>query len=127
MRTWEMIDAEPRLSEVAELALNSGPQRITGPGRAAVVVLDEAEYRRLTERESAGARTGIRGFGGQELFDIMQNSPLAQGIRDGGIPEDWLERSREASRHCECCAKNQRDCNADAADSSPDALDNLNS
>ena len=127
MRTWEWTDAEQRLSEVAELALNSGPQRIAGSVRGAVVVLDEAEYRRLTEREPAGARTSIRGFGGKELFDIMQNSPLAQGIRDGDIPEDWLERSREASRHCECCARRQRGRNVDAADSSLYALGNLNS
>jgi prevent-host-death family protein len=127
MRTWEMPDAEQRLSEVAELALKSGPQRITGSERGAVVVLDAAEYRRLTEREPAGARTSIRGFGGKELFDIMQNSPLAQGIRDGDIPEDWLERSREASRHCECCARRQQDRNVDAADSSPYALDDVNS
>lgn len=48
MRRWEMPDAEQRLSEVAELALNSGPQRITLSQRDAVVVLDETEYRRLT-------------------------------------------------------------------------------
>ena len=88
MKTWEWTDAEQRLSDVAELAVNSGPQRITGRGQGSVVVLDEAEYLRLIAREPAGATTGVRGFGGKELFDIMQNSPLAQGIRDGDIPED---------------------------------------
>ena len=116
MKTWKMTDVENRISEVAELALASGPQRITGSGRGAVVVLDEAEYRRLTEREP-GASASIRGASGKELFDIMQNSPLAQGIRDGDIPEDWLERSREASRHCECCAmRPELERNVDAAD-----------
>jgi hypothetical protein len=105
MRTWEMPDAEQRLPEVAKLALDSGPQRVTANGHGAVIVLAESEYRRLTTQMPAGGAASIRGFGGRELFDIMQNSPLAQGIRDGDIPEDWLERSREASCQCECCAK----------------------
>lgn len=112
MTNWELADAAEKLAKLVELALASGPQRVMS-GQRAVVVLDEAEYQRLTGQVPAGAI----GFGGKEIFDMMQNSPLAQGIRDGDIPEDWLERSREASRHCECCGRRrERARGVDAAD-----------
>lgn len=114
MNSWEPEDAASRFSELMQLALRSAPQRIRTRTGSAVVVLDEAEYMRLSALKPAAT---IRGFSGKELIDVMQNSPLAQGIRDGDIPEDWLERSREASRHCECCARRAEDhLNADAAD-----------
>ncbi|HEX8455670.1 MAG TPA: hypothetical protein VF647_26550 [Longimicrobium sp.] len=94
------MDAAETLAEVVELALTSGPQRVVSRERRAVVMLGEAEYQRLAERVPAPA---VRGFGGKELFEIMQNSPIAAAIRDGDLPEDFLERSREASRHSECC------------------------
>lgn len=114
MRNWNLEDAAATLSEVVELALTSGPQRVVSRARRAVVMLDEAEYQRLAERVPARA---VRGFGGKELFDIMQNSPIAAAIRDGDLPEDFLERSREASRHCECCTGRTGSVrNVDAAD-----------
>jgi hypothetical protein len=99
MRNWNLDDAAGMFAQVVELALTAGPQRVVSRERRAVVMLDEAEYQRLTEREPARA---VRGFSGKELFKIMQNSPIAAAIRDGDLPEDWLERSQEASRHCEC-------------------------
>ncbi|HEX8831720.1 MAG TPA: hypothetical protein VF705_11160 [Longimicrobium sp.] len=114
MRNWDLVDAAEKLSKVVDLALADGPQRVASHGSRAVVVLDEGEYQRLAGQVAAGA---VRGFGGREIFEIMQNSPLAQGIRDGDIPEDWLERSQEASRHCECCGRRgERDRGVDAAD-----------
>jgi hypothetical protein len=114
MRNWNMADAAETFAQVVQLALTSGPQRVVIRERRAVVVLDEAEYQRLTGRVPAGV---VRGFSGKELFDIMQNSPIAAAIRDGDIPEDWLERSREASRHCECCVRRTESArNVDAAD-----------
>src|SRR4028118_213531 len=59
-----------------------------------------AEYQRLTGPAPARA---VRGFSGKELFEIMQNSPIAAAIRDGDLPEDFLERPQKASRHCESC------------------------
>jgi hypothetical protein len=114
MRNWNLADAAETLAEVVELAFTSGPQRVLSQERRAVVVLDEAEYQRLSEPVPARA---VRGFGGQELFDIMQNSPIAAAIRDGDLPEDFLERSQKASRHCECCAgRTESAHNVDAAD-----------
>jgi len=112
MRNWNLADAAETLPEVVELALTRGPQRLVSRERRAVVVLDEAEYQRLAARVPARA---VRGFSGIELFEIMQNSPIAAAIRDGDLPEDWLERSREASRHCECCVS-RTESNVDAAD-----------
>jgi hypothetical protein len=114
MRNWNLADAAETLAEVVELALTSGPQRLVGREQNAVVVLGEAEYQRLTDRVPARA---VRGFSGKELFEIMQNSPIAAAIRDGDLPEDFLERSQRASRHCECCVRRAESArNVDAAD-----------
>lgn len=102
MRNWNLEDAAGTLAQVVELALTAGPQRVVSREQRAVVMLDEAEYRRLSEHVPARA---VRGFGGKELFEIMQNSPIAVAIRDGDLPEDFLERSQRASRHCECCVR----------------------
>lgn len=142
MDFWKSEEAEKRFGEVMKRALANAPQTVLGPDSAAVVVMSETDHHRLVlasqrlielvevapaarelgegkqnAREFIESPAGaIRGFGGKEIFDIMQSSPLAQGIRDGDIPEDWLERSQEASRHCECCARRQNDCSVDAAD-----------
>jgi hypothetical protein len=114
MRSWNVADAAETLAKVVELALTSGPQRVVSRERRAVVMLDEREYQRLTGRVPAGA---VRGFSGKELFDIMQNSPIAAAIRDGDLPEDFLERSEKVSRDCECCAgRTEGVRNVDAAD-----------
>ena len=114
MRNWNLADAAETLVRVVELALTTGPQRVVSHEGRAVVVLDEAEYQRLIERVPARA---VRGFSGKELFEIMQNSPIAAAIRDGDLPEDFLERSQKASRHCECCVRRTESArNVDAAD-----------
>lgn len=116
MRNWNIADAAEAFAEVMELALTSGPQRLVSREQNAVVVLGETEYQRLAERVPARA---VRGFGGKELFEIMQNSPIAAAIRNGDLPEDFLERSQKASRHCECCVtptESARDMDAAAHD-----------
>lgn len=56
MGTWQLQDARRRFSEVVDLALKDGPQRVTRHGRSAVVILSEDEWRRLSEsRPSFGA------------------------------------------------------------------------
>ena len=45
--TWQLQEAKQRFSEVVRRALDEGPQFVTRNGKAAVVVLDVAEYRRL--------------------------------------------------------------------------------
>lgn len=47
---WKFADARNRFSELFRLALSEGPQRIQRRDRA-VIVLDEAEYDRLTCKE----------------------------------------------------------------------------
>jgi len=49
VRTWQLQDARRRFSEVVDLALADGPQRVTRHGRSAVVILSEEEWRRLHE------------------------------------------------------------------------------
>ena len=44
---WQLAEAKNRFSEVVRLALQEGPQKVTRRGDA-VIVLSEAEYRRLS-------------------------------------------------------------------------------
>lgn len=43
---WMLAEAKNKLSEVVNLALTQGPQRVTRRGQS-VVILDEKEYQRL--------------------------------------------------------------------------------
>ncbi|MFE0755712.1 type II toxin-antitoxin system Phd/YefM family antitoxin [Inquilinus sp. NPDC058860] len=45
--SWRLRDARDRFSELVEKALTEGPQRVTRRGKPAVVVISEAEYRKL--------------------------------------------------------------------------------
>lgn len=98
MRNWEILDAEQRLAEVAELAIDAGPQRITGGARGAVVVLDEAEYRRLTGADTAEHASAPPARERPSLVEFMRNSPLADAFRDGLLPEDIFDQIREEAR-----------------------------
>jgi len=55
---WRLQDAKTQFSQVVEAALQGEPQHVTRRGRAAVVVLSEANYRALRQ----GARAGAPGF-----------------------------------------------------------------
>lgn len=57
---WPVAEAKNRLSEVMRRALEEGPQRIARRG-AAVIVLSEAEYRRLTGERPDLARHLLEG------------------------------------------------------------------
>jgi prevent-host-death family protein len=50
--TWNLAEAKNRLSEVVNLALTKGPQRVTRR-KDAVVVIAAAEYERLTGKQPA--------------------------------------------------------------------------
>lgn len=52
--TWQVQTAKQRFSELVERAVSEGPQVVTKHGRETVVVLDIAEYRRLTGAASPG-------------------------------------------------------------------------
>jgi antitoxin Phd len=52
---WSLQDAKNSFSAVVAAAVEGAPQTVTKRGKPAVVVLSVAEYRRLTQRESADA------------------------------------------------------------------------
>lgn len=55
---WRLQDAKTQFSQVVEAALQGEPRHVSRRGRAAVVVLSEANYRALRQ----GARAGAPGF-----------------------------------------------------------------
>ena len=63
--TWRLQDAKARFSELVRKARSEGPQHVTVHGREAVVVLSEAEFRRLK-----GSRSG------RSLVELLADSPL---------------------------------------------------
>jgi len=52
---WSLQDAKNSFSAVVAAAVKGAPQTVTKRGKPAVVVLSVAEYRRLTQRETADA------------------------------------------------------------------------
>jgi antitoxin Phd len=48
MRTWQLQEARSRFSELVSAALARGPQRVTRHGKAAVIVVSEAEWKEVT-------------------------------------------------------------------------------
>ena len=55
---WQLQEAKQRFSELVRRALSSGPQVVTRHGRAAVVVVAAAEFRKLRRR--AGFKDFLR-------------------------------------------------------------------
>ena len=53
-RVWKLKDAKARFSEVVRRAEAEGPQAVTLRGRRAVVVVDAAEFDRLSDRPKTG-------------------------------------------------------------------------
>lgn len=78
LRNWQLQDAKAHFSELFRLARDSGPQRVTKHGRAAVVVLPEEEYQRLV---SVPAPAG-------SLARFFSESPLAEANLDLKRPRD---------------------------------------
>lgn len=78
MHTWKLEDAKKQFSRVVRQALAGKPQRLTGGGRDAVVVVAAEEYDRLT-RPVMG------------LVEFLGRSPLADVELD-------LERPRNFGR-----------------------------
>ena len=57
-RLWLLQDAKARFSALVDAALEGRPQHVTRRGKAAVVVVSEAEYARLQQ----GSRAAAPGF-----------------------------------------------------------------
>lgn len=80
MRTWQLQEARRQFSEVIDLALADGPQRVTRHGRSAVVILSEDEWHRLREsRPSFGAL--LASFPG-EAGDLPARRPARAVLGD---------------------------------------------
>lgn len=79
MASWQLQDAKARLSELVKKAVSDGPQHITLHGAPAVVVLSEADYRRLQQP-------------GERFLDFMRRSPMRgvelKLVRDRRPPRD---------------------------------------
>lgn len=71
MRTWQVQEARRQFRQVFDDAVAKGPQRISRQGKAAVVVMSEAEWRRLSD--------AVPSFG-----DLLASCPIA--------PEDLSSR-----------------------------------
>jgi len=74
---WSLQDAKAQFSQVVEAALQREPQHVTRRGRAAVVVLSEANYRALRE----GVRAGAKGFVAHLLAIPKDDAPPAGSRR----------------------------------------------
>ncbi len=48
MRTWQLQEARNRFKDLIDEAVGRGPQRVTRRGKAAVVVVSEEEWQRVT-------------------------------------------------------------------------------
>lgn len=48
MRTWQLQQARSRFKDLIDEAVGRGPQRVTRRGKAAVVVVSEEEWQRVT-------------------------------------------------------------------------------
>ena len=73
---WRLADAKNRFSEVVRRALTEGPQRITRR-RDAVIVLSEADYRRLAGTDP-------------DIIEYIRHGPSFEGIT--------IERDRSTMR-----------------------------
>jgi antitoxin Phd len=50
MRTWQLQEARSRFSELVSAALAGDPQRVTRHGKAAVIVVSEADWEEVTRK-----------------------------------------------------------------------------
>jgi prevent-host-death family protein len=73
VRTWQLQEARSRSSELVSAAVASGPQRVTRHGKAAVIVVSEADWEKVIRK--------IPSFG-----RLLAQCPLE--------PEDLAERRR---------------------------------
>lgn len=72
--TWTVAEAKAKFSELLSRAQSEGPQRITRHGRAAAIVVSEAEWEQKRKRKG-------------NLAEFLMNSPLrGSGIRINKLP-----------------------------------------
>lgn len=84
MAIWKLEDAKNQFSRLVRDALLKGPQVVTRHGKEEVVVMNVADYRRLTRQGN--------------FVEFMQKSPLAKALAKGELE---LTRSRDLPRGVE--------------------------
>ena len=72
---WELQEAESKLGEVVENALQNGPQVITKHGAELAVVLSTADYKKL----------------------VREQSPVSKFFRNSPLTDAGVELSRDKS------------------------------
>lgn len=76
MRTWQLQEAKSRFSEVVDLTLKEGSQRVTRRGEEAVVIVSSHEYRRLTGQAPNLVDTLLRAPRGKPLLTDRSTEPI---------------------------------------------------
>jgi antitoxin Phd len=79
MRTWQLQEARSRFSELVSAALARGPQRVTRHGKAAVIVVSEAEWEVITRKIPSFGR--LLAQCPLEPQDLAERQP-ARALRD---------------------------------------------
>ena len=69
--TWALQDAKARFSELTRVALSQGPQHVTIRGEPSIVVLSEADFRRLKSKKSKPT-----------VVDLFRKSPFEASALD---------------------------------------------
>jgi prevent-host-death family protein len=72
-KSWGAAEAKSHFSEVLDLALNVGPQRITRHGRQVAVLVSHEEFERRGRRQAGTASADARP---ETLADFFRRSPL---------------------------------------------------
>lgn len=83
-RSWQVQEAKQRFSEVLRAVEKDGPQTITKHGQDVAVVVDMAEYRRLTGEKKS-------------FVDHLLAFPKMAPPADGG-PDVWDEIEAERKK-----------------------------
>jgi len=83
--SWQVQEAKQRFSEVLRAVEKDGPQTITKHGQEVAVVIDIAEYRRLTGRT-------------RDPKDVLLGPPYFDDALAAVMDEIEAERKREFAR-----------------------------
>lgn len=77
--SWQVQDAKQRFSELIRTAHDDGPQVVTRHGEEIAVVIDIADYRRLTG-EVADFKDYLRSGPGFDDLDLTRSAEHPRGI-----------------------------------------------
>lgn len=94
-RTWQVQEAKQRFSEMLRAVETEGAQTITKHGEDVAVVIDVAEYRRLTGAKKSFVDHLLSfptmdptGEGGPDVWDEIEAERKTQFARDTDLGDD---------------------------------------